>query len=129
MRITVKYSHGQALFLCIVLILCACQAKKEEIPVIPPVTSPLSRDCIGFGVITSSYTHFAAEPGADGVSLGYLRRGSLVRVLRRQVVKAGSGFVSWVLVEGNQQGWLREDVMDIYESENQARTAAESTDK
>jgi len=109
--------------------LCACPAKKEEIPVIPPLTSPLSRDYIGFGVITSSFTHITAEPSQDSRDIGYLRRGSLVKIIRRQTIRTGGGFTSWVFTEGNQQGWLREDVMEIYESEDQAKTASESMSK
>ena len=124
MRVVVKSAIGQAFLLLGLLALCACAAKKEEIPVIPPVTSPLSRDYIGFGVITASYTHITAEPGEDSISLGYLRRGSLVRILRRQTIKTGGGPVTWVLTEGVQQGWLREEAMDIYDSESQAKTAA-----
>ncbi|MCL2243730.1 MAG: hypothetical protein FWC03_04590 [Treponema sp.] len=108
------------------MILCSCNAGKEETPIIPPLTSPLSRDYIGFGVITASFTHVTAEPADDSVSMGYLRRGSVVRVLRRQAIRTGGSFVSWVLIEGNQQGWLKEEVLDIYESEGQAKTAAES---
>jgi len=117
---------GQLSLIFCLLILCSCNAGKEETPIIPPLTSPLSRDYIGFGVITASFTHVTAEPADDSVSMGYLRRGSVVRVLRRQAIRTGGSFVSWVLIEGNQQGWLKEEVLDIYESEGQAKTAAES---
>jgi len=109
--------------------LCACGAKKEEIPVIPPVTSPLSRDYIGYGVITDSFTHITAEPSQDSRDIGYLRRGSLVKIIKRQTIRTDGGFASWVFIEGNQQGWLKEDVMEIYESEDQAKTASESMSK
>ena len=109
--------------------LCACGANKEEIPVIPPVTSPLSRDYIGFGVVTSSFTHITDEPSQDSRDLGYLRRSSLVKIIRRQTIGTEGGFTSWVFIDGNLQGWLREDVMEIYESEDQARTASESMSK
>jgi hypothetical protein len=129
MRITVKHTFGQLFFMLIIVVLCtlffSCDVKKEEIPVVPPVTSPLSGDFIGFGVITESFTHISADPSQDSSSLGYLRRGSRVRIIRRQIIKTQDGFVSWVLTDGNQQGWLREDVMDIYNSENQAITASE----
>jgi hypothetical protein len=36
---------------------------------------------------------------------------------------------SWVLVDGNYQGWLQEAVIDIYDNEAQAKTAAESLTK
>jgi hypothetical protein len=130
MRIATKRRLGQLIILLSLTALCACGAKREETPVIPPVTSPLSRDYIGFGVITSSFTHVTADPSENGVSQGYLRRGSLVRILRRQTIRTGDGFASWVLIEGgNQQGWLKEDALDIYENESQARTASESMTK
>ena len=129
MRITLKDTFGQlCIFICLI-ILCSCGAKKEELPVVPPVTSPLSREYIGFGVITDSFTHITADPAENSPSLGYLRRGSLVRIIRRQIVRTQDNFVSWVLTDGTQQGWLREDVMDIYDNESQARTASEAMSK
>jgi len=123
MRITAIYVLGQLLLL---LSLCSCTVKKEDSAVIPPVTSPFSKEYIGFGVITESFTHVLSDPSEDSSSTGYLRRGSLVRILRRQTVKKNEAFTSWVLIEGNQHGWLKEDVMDIYDSENKAKTASES---
>jgi hypothetical protein len=108
-----------------IFLLSACMGKKEESFVVPPVTSPLSREYIGFGVITVSYTHVLAEPADGSDSLGYLRRGTLVRILQRQVVRISGRSVSWVLIDDNQQGWLKEDVMDIYDNESQAITAGE----
>ncbi|GBU29089.1 hypothetical protein R84B8_02653 [Treponema sp. R8-4-B8] len=130
MRITVKQSLGQLSFFIIFLalfsfLLFSCDSKKEEIQVIPPITSPLSGDYIGFGVITESFTHLTADPSQDSPSIGYLRRGSRVRIIRRQIIKTQDGFISWVLTDGQQQGWLKENVMDIYNNENQAITASE----
>jgi len=129
MRITANRVYGQLLVFCIFLTLCACRAKNEDIPVIPPVTSPLSRDFIGFGVVTVSFTHITSEPAGDSPSSGYLRRGSLVRILKRRQIKTANGFTSWVLAEGSQQGWLKEDVVDIYDNESMARTASEALSK
>jgi len=135
MRITAKYIFGQLtkksfcfLFIicnCLLVFLGSCSANREDIPVIPPVTSPLSREYIGIGVITASFTHVTAETSENSESLGYLRRGTLVRVIRRQIIRTPEGFISWVLIDGETQGWLREDVMDIYNNESQARTASE----
>jgi hypothetical protein len=130
MRITVKQLQGQLSFLLIFtalfsFLLFSCDSRKEEIHVIPPITSPLSGEYIGFGVITDSFTHLTADPSQDSPSLGYLRRGSRVRIIRRQIIKTQDGFISWVLTDGQQQGWLKEDVMDIYNNENQAITASE----
>jgi hypothetical protein len=58
--------------------------------------------------------------------MGYLRRGSLVRIIRRQSVKTPGGFVSWVLIDEQQYGWLKEEFLNIYISESQAKTASEA---
>ena len=137
-----KRHFGQLtlLFLFIFGALCfsSCKLNKEEKPVIPPLTSPLTRDYIGFGVITASFTHINEDPAEDSRSLGYIRRGSLVRIIRRQVIKTQDAYVSWVLTDGKfdeagqsefkspAQGWLKEDVMEIYDNESQARTASEA---
>jgi hypothetical protein len=130
MRIAVKQGFGQLLTLVFLAAFClmvtSCGAKRDENPVIPPVTGPLTRDYIGYGVITESFTHITNDPSDDSESLGYLRRGSLVKVIRRQTVKTGNVFVSWVLIDGEQNGWLKEEVMNIYESDSQAVTASES---
>jgi len=138
MRIPLKHNIGQlSPILCsLIIFLCSlslidCNVKKEDGPVIPPVTSPLSREYIGYGVITSSFTHLTADPVDGSPSIGYLRRGSLVRIIKRQTIKTESIFVSWVLTDGtaddiNTGGWLKEEVMDIYDNESQARTASET---
>ena len=123
-----KYTFGQLSFFLILflpcLVLCGCSVKNES-PVIPPVTSPLSRDYIGYGVITDSFTHITRDPDENSASLGYLRRGSLVKIIRRQTVRSGESFHSWVLIDGIQYGWLKEVTMDIFETESQAKTASE----
>lgn len=129
MRITVKHSFGQLLLVIVIAFFCSCRIKKDESPVIPPVTFPLSKEYIGYGVITASFTHITGEPAEDSPSLGYLRRGSLVRIIKRQNVKTGSAFVSWVQLDDFQNGWLKEELMDIYNSESQAKTASERLQK
>ena len=125
MRIKGNFTVRQARLL-LLLGLMACAGDKEEIPVIPPATSPLSRTLIGYGVINVSYTHVTAAPEDGSASLGYLRRGSLVRVLERKMVAGGKSPESWVLAEGSSKGWVREAVMEIYDNQGQAETAAES---
>lgn len=136
MRVKVKRPRRQALtpdavcrFFALffaVLLVCSCGAKKEEPPVIPPATSPLSRPLIGFGVVNVSYTHVTAEPLEGSASPGYLRKGSLVRVLERRMVKNGAAIESWVLADGSYRGWLKESAVDIYDNELRAQTASES---
>ena len=139
MRIIEKCAYSQlkpSHFLPFIIVFCsliffACGNRREEISLIPPLTSPLSKDYIGFGVITASFTHITADPSDDSPSQGYLRRGSLVRIVRRQTIRTHNSFVTWVLIDGTDQGaattgWLKEEVIDIYSNESQARTASES---
>jgi hypothetical protein len=75
-----------------------------------------------------SYTHVVDKPDSKSFSLGYLRRGSVVRVLERRGVNQDL----WILVEGHgdisldSPGWLPESVIEIYPTQAQALTAAES---
>jgi hypothetical protein len=91
----------------------------------PPLSPPLSRPVIGYGVINKSYTHLTETPNHGGASRGYLRRGSVIQVIERRSVISGDQAESWVLVEGDSRGWLPEAEVDIYDNEGQARTAAE----
>jgi hypothetical protein len=129
MRIHFKHILGQLIILVFLPVFVSCSGKKDEsqasADVIPPVTSPLSREYIGYGVITASFTHVTEDPAEDGRYLGYLRRGTLVPVLRRQMVKSNNRFTTWVLVDGTSPGWLKEEVMVIYDNESQARTASQ----
>jgi hypothetical protein len=103
----------------------ACSRDKDGVVLNPPVTPPLSRPVIGYGVINKSYTHLAESPDRAGVARGYLRRGSMIRVIERRSVVSGDQAESWVLVEGDSRGWLPEGEVDIYDNEGQARTASE----
>ena len=129
---------GQAYWVVLLLFLSACDGKKEEAPVIPPLTSPLSQSFVGYGVVNVSYTRVAAVPeeaasegpGPEGAASGsYLRQGSVVRILQRRQVSSQDKLESWVQVDGGGGaglGWLRESLVDIYDSEPQARTASEA---
>lgn len=125
-------NHGsQVYWIALALfIMVSCSVKKEESPALPPLTSPLSQPYIGFGVVNVSYTRIVAVPGEEHAdehsSGGYLRRGSVVRILRRQTLKTQEKSESWVLVEGPTAGWLRETLLDIYASEAQAMTGSEA---
>jgi hypothetical protein len=126
MRIDGLVYHGQGLILLAALFFFSCAGNSDEKPIIPPETPLLSRTVIGYGVISASYTHVAAEPNASGLSRGYLRRGSIVEVLERRSVNTQGTLESWIFVGGSYQGWLREDLIQVYDNEARARTAAES---
>jgi len=129
MRITQQRVLSQLCMLFCFISLASCRSNKEELPVIPPVTAPLTSIYIGYGVITDSFTHVNEDPSDNSSSLGYLRRGTVVQVVRRQLIKTAEGYITWVFVDGEQQGWLKEDVVTIYGNENQAKTASESMPK
>jgi hypothetical protein len=135
MRIGGVLCHGQIFFLFLFsLLVISCPGKpvfkwfseKGESSILPPSTPPLSRSVIGYGVINVSYTHLVSEPSPSGFSLGYLRKGSIVEVLERRFVNNGGVTESWVLVEDSSRGWLKEEVIQVYDNEAKARTASES---
>ena len=127
MKIRIKHIFRQVCFAAyICLSLTACNLKKEEKPVSPPFTFPLSQSYIGYGVINISYTRLSAGIEENGASTGYLRQGSVVRIIERRMIKNEGKTETWVLVEGSAKGWLRESLMDIYGNESQAITAAKS---
>lgn len=119
-----RYCHGCCL--TALMLFLSCARSSEEIPVLPPPTHPLSRSLIGYGVISASYTHVVDIPSQRGISLGYLRRGSVVPVVERRYINNQGTAESWIMVDGNYRGWLKEEVVVIYDHEAQAQTAAES---
>jgi hypothetical protein len=126
MRLNVIVPTGQAVVTAVLLLCSSCfLSRAGETAVTLPETPPLSRRIIGYGVISVSYTHVTAEPSQAGLSLGYFRRGSLVEVTERRSVSHGEFAESWVFVEGAYRGWLRENVVEIYDNEAKAKTAAE----
>ena len=119
------------LFSFTLLLSVGCRRGSEESPVMPPPTHPLSREYIGFGVVNVSFTHLLNESGSTGVSLGYLRRGTVVRIIERRYVVSSGSEETWVFVEGNYQGqgsvssgWLPGSALVIYDSESRANTAS-----
>jgi hypothetical protein len=125
MRLNAIVPSGQAILIAAFLLCSSCFPNKAgESAVTPPETPPLSRRVLGYGVISVSYTRVTAEPGREGLSLGYFRRGSVVEVIERRSVNHGEFAESWVFVEGAYRGWLREAVVEIYDNDARAKTAA-----
>ena len=115
------------------LLLSGCRRSSEEQPVTPPATNPLTREYIGYGVVNVSFTHLRSESSQGGVSQGYLRRGTVVRIIERVKLSSRGNSASWVLAESNYQdpgavlsGWVEETDLVIYENENQANTASKT---
>ena len=141
MKIKEKCPINQVCFLLLIFFLSAvfltmtsCSARRDERPVIPPLSSPLSQQYVGFGVINVSYTRLMNLPEGDNernTSSGHLRRGTVVSVQERRMIRNNNSMETWLLVEENindqrVQGWLRESLVDVYENELQAHTASNS---
>ena len=135
-----NFLHSRRLTLLFLLVLpfllSGCRRAQEELPLVPPSTNPLAREYIGYGVVNGSFIHLLNEPGAEGVSQGYLRRGTVVRILERQPLIKSEKTESWVLAEGNYEGqgnisrgWMEETTVEVYDSESRAKTASKAMNK
>jgi hypothetical protein len=116
------------LFTASLLVLSASSCKRSsfEDEIVLPLTRPLSRYVIGYGVVNANYTHILDKQGENGKSIGFLRRGSIVEILERRPVVRGDKAEIWVFASGNYRGWLKENELRIYPSKAQALTASES---
>jgi hypothetical protein len=110
----------------VMVLASACVRTSEEHTVMPPPTYPLSQDNLGYGVVIVQYTRVGSEPSDDSFSPGHLRRGSVVRVTQRRLLTDGTQSESWVFVDGAAKGWLRESLLEMYDNQMQAQTAAKS---
>jgi hypothetical protein len=114
-------------------LLFSCKRSSEDLPLAPPPTHPLVRDFIGYGVVNTSFTHIMNEPGREGLSRGYLRKSSLVKIIERRSVTSRGNIEFWVFIDGTGQdasepgasGWLNESTVDIYDNKAKALTASE----
>ncbi|MDR2210444.1 MAG: hypothetical protein LBO65_03120 [Spirochaetaceae bacterium] len=105
------------------VLLWACSPRVE---ILPPSTPPLSRTVLGYGVVTVSYTRVFDEPSNNGVVLGYVRERTVLTILERRLIREGDSLNYWVLTGGNYRGWLPESVLELYDNEGKAATAASS---
>lgn len=127
MRIRILIHISQVTAVVIIALLTSfCTRNTGETVISPPATQPLSRSVVGYGVVNASYILVLADPEQADASLGYLRRGAVVSILERRSINTRGNIESWVLVEGNYRGWLKETVVDIYTHKAQAETASEN---
>jgi len=99
-------------------------ARREETQVQPPETFLLSQPHIGYGVVNVLYARIDSDLGAGSAAVGHMRQGTIVRVMERRQVMSGGRSESWLFVEGDSAGWIREDFVNVYANLPQARTAA-----
>ena len=136
MRVRFLPVNNQVILILIVLFIVlffpGCNREPDELYVSPPVSHPLLREYIGYGVVTSSFSHILIEPGSTETSLGHLRRGTVVRIMERKPVMNRGVSEFWIYGEGNFEGenilrgWLMESDLEVYDSEPRARTASRS---
>jgi hypothetical protein len=135
MRIRYLYVNNQriVLLLFVFVFLFSCRRSPEEQPVMPPATHPLAREYIGYGVVNVSFTNLLSGNDSKAVSQGYIRRGTIVRIIERAQINNKGKIESWVFGESNYQGpgavssgWLLESVLLVFDSEDQANTASKT---
>jgi hypothetical protein len=114
------------LALCGAFFLPCCKRFSIENEITLPVTRPLSRAVIGYGVVNANYTRIMDRRGDDGKSIGFLRKGSIVEIMERRPVVKDSASEMWVLASGSYRGWLKENELQIYQSRAQAVTASQT---
>ncbi len=99
-----------------------------------PANPPLSGG-LGYALVRDSYVRLKAEPRAEAADLGYLRDGSLVELLGRELASpdvganpASSRAVLWYRIRALRdfadEGWVRETELELYASREQAERAA-----
>jgi len=124
-----KTIYTRVLVCCAILALLpatACTGRRNEAPVLPPETSPLSQSYVGYGVINVLHTRLSAEAAADAHASGHERMGTVVSIHERRLVRTDERTDSWLLVQGESRGWILEELVDVYANESQARTASEA---
>jgi len=135
MRITCSRINSQLVvfFALAAAFTFSCNRSSEEQPVLPPATHPLARECIGYGVVNVSFANLLSENGPKAVSQGYIRRGTILRIIERARTNNSGKIESWVLGESNYQasgavsrGWLQEASLLIFDNESQAITASKT---
>ncbi|GHV83796.1 hypothetical protein AGMMS50212_11360 [Spirochaetia bacterium] len=112
------------LLILVLFVSCSRPPAEDEIKI--PVTPPLSREVIGYGVVNNNYIHVVDKQGEGGNTLGFLRKGSIVEISERRPLVSGEKSESWVFAKGAYSGWLRENELRIYPSKAQAETAAKN---
>ncbi|MDR1176799.1 MAG: hypothetical protein LBK83_15155 [Treponema sp.] len=138
MKLGSRRQYRQVFLILLLCILASCRGNREEIVLDLPMTPPLSRKNIGYGVINVSFALIMEEPGQKNQASSYGRRGSIVEIQERRFITIENRTELWVLVAGTNQnqedenetsriqGWILETNIDVYDKLSQARTAAKA---
>jgi len=108
------------------LLLAASCARRIPPPVLPPETIPLSHEYVGYGVVNALYARLGTGASDAAPAAGHARMGTVARILERRLVMDGGRRESWLLIEAEATGWIREDLVDVFANAAQARAAAQA---
>ncbi|MCH5291243.1 MAG: hypothetical protein J1D88_05705 [Treponema sp.] len=105
------------------LVLSGCFKKKE---IAFDSSDPLALlPDVQWAVVVQPYVAFRAEPGFEKQVQDHGRRGDIMQVQGKRLVKTESGpsgkITAWYEFE---QGWLEDTVVSIYDNKLKAQTAA-----
>lgn len=112
-----------------VLVFASCSRMSE----IKPPANPILSAGLGWAVVKDAYVRLKESPSEGSRDLDHLRRGGVFRLEERQLdsspqeAKASLPPEVWYKLESEGvKGWVRDLSLDVYESEPQAKRAAES---
>lgn len=124
-------SRGLTLLLIAALSLvgiAGCSKRQENVEIEMPETRILALRA-AWAVVTGGYTRVYAAPEADAQISAHLRRGAVVEITDKSSYSdtINRETASWYQVRaGDVVGWVFGTALDLYNSEQRARNAAES---
>ncbi|PIE98536.1 MAG: hypothetical protein CR988_02820 [Treponema sp.] len=113
-------------FICLFgLLIFGC--KKQEVLAnlqLPP-DSPMT-DANRYAVIIETYISLKDKPGQDGITLAHARCKDIFSVIGIDIIQIDDEQELWVHLDG---GWIPRDSVQLYSSEEKAKTAADNLNK
>jgi hypothetical protein len=126
-RMKSPYSHiVYTALICIIgaLPICACSRSLES-SLRPPET-PILTGGLGWALVKESYVRLKEKPLSSASDLDHLRKGSVLRIEARAIgdaAKPEDKGIWYRLQASGISGWVRDDDLDVFRSEEQAERA------
>jgi hypothetical protein len=120
---------GYTLLSCFIgaLSLCACSRSLES-SLRPPET-PILTGGLGWALVKGSYVRLKEKPLSSASDLDHLRRGSVLKIEARAIgdaAKPEDEGIWYRLQASGISGWVRDDDLDVFRSQEQAERAGAS---
>jgi hypothetical protein len=120
---------GYTAFICIIgaLSFFACSRSLES-SLRPPET-PILTGGLGWALVKESYVRLKEKPLSSASDLDHLRKGSVLRIEARAIgdaAKPEDEGIWYRLQASGISGWVRDDDLDVFRSEEQAERAGAS---